>query len=425
MRWFLFLLVALIGTIVGGSYYLQAGPEAPDYYVTPTKRTTISESVSATGHAEPMEVIYVQSEIMGVVDQVLTTHNDVVAQGQVLAKISSDIQQVKLEGALADLETSETGIKAAEAGIEAARFAQKQAEIQLNAAKRSYNDAEALGQEELIPKAQLDTRSDLVKAAEATVELARSHVKQAEAAYEAARSKKEAAGVAIRAANLELNKAELKAPTAGIVLNVNCKVGDTVGRPKFALTEPSPAIFEIARPLDRMRAIVRVNEVDYSRVAIGQSVTFNVDAYPNENFAGKVVQIRNSATADRTAVNYDTVIEFENRKDPTSGEWMIRPRATCRADIMIRKVDDVLAVPNDALLFSPPPGSADIPSLKQGESLVWVKNANGSIEPRRVTAGVSDGFWTQIVSGDLDVNDDVVTGTPASNEGIKIPTFGG
>lgn len=425
MRFFLLALVAIIIAIVGGSYLLQAAPSGVHYYTGDIEKRTIVESVSATGNAEPLEVFYVQCEIMGVVDSVQATFNDLVEQGQVLAKVTSDIQRVKLESALADLEASETGIKAAEAGIQAAHWAEKQSELQLNAARRTYNDAETQAKDALIPKVQVEMRGDLVKAAEAGLELARTHAKQAEAAYEAARSKRESASVGIRAANLELNKTELKSPASGIVLSVNCKIGDTVGRPKLALTEPSPALFEIALPLDQMKAVVRVNEVDYSRVRVGQPVEFTVDAYPDVKFEGKVVQIRNSATSDRTAVNYDTVIEFENRRDPTSNEWMIRPRATCRAEILVRRVDDVLAVPNDALLFSPPPGSVDIPSTELGESLVWVTDSANRITPRKVKAGISDGFWTEIIEGDLRVGEKVVTGLPASEEGFKIPSIGG
>ncbi len=425
MRLFLVLLLGVIAAIVGGSYLLQAGPSKVAYFGSPVERRSIVEAVSATGSAEPTEVFYVQSETMGLVDEILVTYNDKVQAGQPLAKISSDMQRVRLESALADLGTSETGMLAAEAGIEAAKTAVRQAELQLAAARRSYSDAEDQAQKDLIPKAQLEMRSDLVKAAETGVEHAQSQVKQAEAALEAAKSKRESATVGIKAANLELKKTELKAPADGVILNVNCKIGDTVGRPRLALTEPSPAIFEIARPLDKMRAVVRVNEVDYSRVRVGQAVQFTVDAYPNTKFDARVVQIRNSATSDRSSVSYDTVIEFDNKHDPQSNEWMVRPRATCRADILVRSVENVLAVPNDALLFSPPQGKFDIPSVEPGEQLVWIETSEGVIEPRKIKVGITDGFYTEILAGDLTPGETVVTGMPASSEGIKVPSFGG
>ncbi|MBY0586429.1 HlyD family efflux transporter periplasmic adaptor subunit [bacterium] len=424
MRLFLLILLSIIGVIVGGSYLLQAGPAKVAYFTSPAETRNIIESVSATGSAEPLDVFYVQCETMGLVDEVMVTYNDAVQAGQPLAKVSSEMQRVRLESALADLGTSETGLLAAEAGIETARTAVRQAELQLAAARRGYSDAESQAQKDLIPKAQLDMRSDLVKAAETGVEHAQSQVKQAEAGYESAKSKKESATVGIKAANLELKKTELRAPADGIILNMNCKVGDTVGRPRLALTEPSPAIFEVARPLDKMRAVVRVNEVDYSRVRVGLPVQFTVDAYPQTRFEARVVQIRNSATNDRSSVSYDTVIEFDNKRDPQSNEWMVRPRATCRADILVRSVQNVLAVPNDALLFSPPQGQVEIPAVETGQQLVWVESKDSSISPRKIKTGITDGFFTEIVSGDLEAGENIVIGAPASSEGIKLPTFG-
>jgi HlyD family secretion protein len=420
-------LAAAILLIVGANYFLQTGPQKIDFYTGRTEIRTIVESVSATGSAEPLEVYYVQSEILGVVDQVLATYNDEVSPGQVLAKISSDIQRVKLESALADLEASESAEKTAAAGVEAAQAAKKAAEAELDAARRMYEEAKTSFETTppLIPKTKLDAQLDLYKKAQAGLELAQSQVHQAAANLEAAHSKVESARVGIKAAQLEISKAELKSPASGIVLNVNCRVGDTVGRPKLNLSEPSPALFEIASPLNRMRAIVRVSEVDYSRVKVGQPVRFTVDAYPDDPFEGRVVQIRNSANAERTAVAYDTVVEFDNRRDERTGEWMVRPRATCRADVLIRSVEGVLAAPNDALLFSPPPNVASIPETQSGESLVWVLRPNGALEPRRVRTGVSDGFWTEILSGELEAGEVVVTGVPASSQGIAIPKFGG
>lgn len=425
MRFFLLALVVVIVSIVGGSYFLQASPQQQRYFTSKVERRTVVESVSATGNAEPLEVLYVQSEILGVVDQMLVTYNDAVVEGQPLAKISSDLQRVKLESALADLETAETGLKAAGAGLEAARAGEQQAQSTLDAARRMFQEAKTQVENDLIPPAQLEALADRVKAAEAGLELVRSQTKAANANVEMAQRKQESANVGIRAANLELNKTELKSPAAGVVLNVNCKIGDTVGRPRFALNESSPALFEIARPLDRMRAVVRVNEVDISKVRVGQNVQFSVDSYTDETFTGVVVRIRNSATGDRSAVSYDTEIEFDNRRESGGSDWMIRPRATCRAEILISQVEEALAVPNDALLFSPPPGLVEIPSVPLGQRLVWVLAAGNKIEPRAITTGVSDGFWTEVVSGNMAAGESVVTGIPASSEGIKIPAFGG
>lgn len=438
MRTFLIALVAVIVGIVGGSYFLQSGPKQIDYYQSPVEVRDIVESVSATGMAEPLEVFYVQSEVLGVVASIEKTYNDPVEEGDVLAKLSSDLQQVKVESAAADLMAARSAKETAQAGVEAAEAAKRAAEAGLDAARRMLERIEKVEGGGIAPIA-VNEQKDLIKKAEAGLEVADSQIRQAKAGLSAAESKEQAAKVGVKAAELELKKTILTAPTTGTILNVNCRVGDTVGRPKLNLSETSPAIFEIATPLDKMQAIVRVNEVDYSRVKVGQKVKFTVDAYPDVEFDAKVEQIRNSANSERTAVAYDTVISFTNRHTPdapkdgvssvgakaASGSWMIRPRATCRANILIRQVDKVLAVPNDALLFSPPPNVAEIPAVELGQSLVWVATDSGGLEHRVIQTGITDGFWTEVVAGTLKDGEQVVTGVPASEEGISMPTFGG
>lgn len=438
MRTFLIALIAVIVGIVGGSYFLQSGPKQIDYYTNSVEVRDIVESVSATGMAEPLEVFYVQSEVLGVVASIEKTYNDPVHEGDVLAKLSSDLQQVKVESADADLKAARSAKETAQAGVEAAEAAKRAAEAGLDAARRMLERIQKIEGGAIAP-VTVDEQKDLIKKAEAGIEVAESQIRQAKASLAAAESKEQAAKVGVKAAELELRKTVLIAPTTGTILNVNCRVGDTVGRPKLNLSETSPAIFEIATPLDEMQAIVRVNEVDYSKVSVGQKVKFTVDAYPDVEFDAVVTQIRNSANSERTAVAYDTVIRFANRQTSaatsdmrsstdsreSSGDWMIRPRATCRANILIRQVENVLAVPNDALLFSPPPNVADIPEVEPGESLVWVKMENGGLEHRVVRTGITDGFWTEVSSGKLKDGERVVTGVPASSEGISIPKFGG
>ena len=420
-------LIAVIGLVVAGSYALKADPGDVAYFDAAIERRAIVETVAATGSAEPLQLYLVQSEIPGVVSEVLATFNQRVKRGEILARLGSEIQQVQLEKAMADLDAAQAAERTAEVGVELARSAERAATADLDAARRMYQEAESNYKQDtpLVPKTKVDQAMDMLKKAQAGFESAQQQIAQAMAQFEAAKSRAEAARVGIKASQLELSKAELRSPVDGTILKMSCKVGDMVGRPKLSLTEPTDALFEVAVPMDRMQAIVLVNEVDYSRVRTGQMVKFTVDAYPDVTFEGKVTEVRNSVRSDRTSIAYDTVVEFENRRDPTTEEWMVRPRATCRADILVRSVEDVIATPNDALLFSPPAGVAELPATGSGESLLWVRGEGNTIEPRKVRTGVTDGFYTQIIAGDVKPGDRVVTGAPVSATGFKIPGLGG
>jgi HlyD family secretion protein len=118
--------------------------------------------------------------------------------------------------------------------------------------------------------------------------------------------------------------------------------------------------------------------------------------------------VRNTPTADRLAVSYETVIEFANRKDPHTGEWMVKPQATVSADIEISKAENVLAVPNAAVQFTPAKFDIEIPKVEKGQRVLWVLMPDGRTEPRVVRIGISDGRWTQITEGDIKPGEEVI-----------------
>ena len=77
---------------------------------------------------------------------------------------------------------------------------------------------------------------------------------------------------------------------------------------------------------------------------------FTVDAFPGQRFSGKIRQIRNAATTVQNVVTYDAVIDVDNTdlrlRPGHDGERHGRSTPSGR---------DVLAVPNAALRFHPPP----------------------------------------------------------------------
>jgi HlyD family secretion protein len=141
----------------------------------------------------------------------------------------------------------------------------------------------------------------------------------------------------------------------------------------------------------------------------GQAVTFKVDAYPGETFAGSVRQIRLQATTTQNVVSYTTMIEVPNET------LKLRPGMTATATIEIARRDGVPRVPNTALRFRPttamfavlgqakpgtarPGGAAAGTAAGPRAALAWAW-ANGRLEPLALTTGISDGTYTEIVAG--------------------------
>jgi HlyD family secretion protein len=151
---------------------------------------------------------------------------------------------------------------------------------------------------------------------------------------------------------------------------------------------------------------IAVDEADIGGIRVGQNVTFSVDAYPDQAFAGRVTQVRKSPHVQESVVTY-TVVATANNDD-----LLLFPGMTAKADIIIGDTPDALQVPSSALRYrprgAPPPAG----------SQVWVSdNSNGSIRPVAVRVGVSNNGMTEIVSGSLSEGDRVIVGDAEDRTG--------
>ena len=96
-----------------------------------------------------------------------------------------------------------------------------------------------------------------------------------------------------------------------------------------------------------MQVYAKTDESDVGGMKRGQKVTFKVDAYPRETFAGTVSQVRMNSTVVQNVVTYDTVIDFDNP------ELKLFPGMTAYVSIPVATATSVIKVPNAALRFKP------------------------------------------------------------------------
>src|SRR5262249_34556394 len=90
-----------------------------------------------------------------------------------------------------------------------------------------------------------------------------------------------------------------------------------------------------------------IDEADVGRIRPGQNVTFRVDAYPTEDFHGRVAQIRLQPVVVQNVTTYGTVIDVPNE------QLKLKPGMTANVKIEIARKADGLRVPNAALRFRP------------------------------------------------------------------------
>ena len=303
-RWAVAGLVVVVA--LGAAWFVrsrskQAGPK---YRTAAVERGDITASVSATGTVRPVVQVEVGSQVSGTLEKLYADFNSRVRQGQVLCTLEPSAFQARLAQA--------------EAAVARAAAALKDGNRQLTRSQE-------LASKEFISQAD-------VEAAEVAVEQRRADLKQAQAQ--------------LQSAQVDLGHATIRAPIDGVVISRSIDVGQTV-----AASLQAPKLFVIANDLTRMQVETRIDEADIGRIQPGLPVSFNVDAFPDQDFEGKVSQVRLEPITDQNVVTYTTVIETRN------DQLRLRPGMTANVVVQVESKHGVLKVPNAALRFRPAGGT--------------------------------------------------------------------
>ena len=293
----------------GGAYWfwqrsLDASPDGPEFRVAEVARGDVVQSVTASGKLSAVETVEIGSQVSGNLKEIHVDFNDIVKQGQLVAKIDPatyEAKAVQAEGELLN----------AQAGFELAKIKARR--------------ASELREKELVAQSELDEAQSELKQKEATVKI------------------KEAT---LMNARVDLERTKIISPIDGIVISRAVEVGQTV-QASFS----APKLFEIARDLRDMEISADVSEADIGQVAEGQDVTFTVDAYTDQQFSGKVQQVRNNPTTVQNVVTFATIIGVKN------DDLKLKPGMTANVTITTARRDGVLRVPNAALRYRPPEGA--------------------------------------------------------------------
>jgi HlyD family secretion protein len=199
----------------------------------------------------------------------------------------------------------------------------------------------------------------------------------------------------------------IRSPVSGVVVNRTVDVGQTV-----AASFQTPTLFQIAQDLRKMQIDSSFAEADIGSIKVGQPVVFAVDAFPNRSFSAHVRQVRLNATVQQNVVTYDVVVAVENPDE------ILKPGMTAYVNVVVAQRKGVLRVPNAALRFRPDAGGEAAARRRSQEAdasraTVYVLT-DSRLEAKSIHIGISDGHFTEVVSGELKDGDQVVTGAAES-----------
>lgn len=371
--------VVLILASIG---YLLLRPAQPKFKfeTAPVEHGRIIARVTASGTLSPVITVQVGSQISGRIAEILVDFNASVKKGQLMARIDPSLIEAQVEQAKAKLANDEANTE--------------KAQVALEDAKRTLGRMEALLSQNLISQSDKDAAQTAYDSAVAGLKAARTQVAQDRAA--------------LKLAETNLHYTTIISPVDGIVITRNVDVGQTV-----AASLQAPTLFTIAQDLRKMEVDTNVAEADVGKLGAGMSATFTVDAYPGERFHGVVNQIRYASQTVQNVVTYNAVLSVDNP------DLRLRPGMTANVTFVYATRDDVLKIPNAALRFRPPPEvisaygpSASPPrgpaSEDPAQKTIWALQ-KGIPNALPIRTGLSDGTATEVVEGNLDIGDRVVT----------------
>ncbi|MBI3926182.1 MAG: HlyD family secretion protein [Armatimonadetes bacterium] len=258
-------------------------------------------------------------------------------------------------------------------------------------------------------------RSDL-KAAEVRRSAAQADRRSALAQIASAQAQVRQAQANLEQATVDVERAVIRSPIRGVVISRKVDVGQTV-----AAAFQAPELFEIAQDLHEMQVRADVSEADIGQIRDGQKVVFTVDAHPDKEFEGRVVQVR-SAPEEKTEGGSSNVVVYGVLVTAPNPELLLKPGMTATVKIQAETHPQALLVPNEALRFVPPkPPEEDEKMRKRQErkekkadkklpgrpGAVWIETADRP-EKRDLRLGISDGDFTEVLSGDLKEGESVL-----------------
>lgn len=373
-------LLAVLVTAYAGWTYWSSGDETEVLRTATVTRSTVEETVLASGVVEAKQLVSVGALVSGQIETLAVDLGQEVAAGDTIAQIDSQDQQNDLLQAEADL-----------ANIEA----------QIAAKKASLRKAELILQrEEELEAKELVSRQE--------VESAISDMLVLKAELGALDAQKSKAEVTVSTASLALDRTTITAPIAGTVVAVVVDEGQTVSAANTA-----PTIVKLAN-LDTMVVKAEISEADVVHVHQGQEVTFTILGEPDEAFPAVVRDVEPAPAEIETSdtISTDEAIYYNGLLDVENPDHTLRIGMTTQVSIILAKAEDVLTVPAAALQSTP-----------QGYAVELLDPATGTATARPVEVGLNDGVTAEITSG-LAEGDEVVTGTAvaaASTSSDRMP----
>ncbi|MCX7180242.1 MAG: efflux RND transporter periplasmic adaptor subunit [Proteobacteria bacterium] len=364
----LLIVLVLIG-VISAVWWWSARPKQISVVLKETERGKVESTIANTraGTVEACLRTKLSPIQGGRIEVLAVKEGDQVKKGQLLMKLWNDDQQAQSALALAQVET-------------ARRHVTEICTLAANAEREAQRQT-ALYAQHFVSASREETARNEAQAKRAACEATKADVAQTEAR--------------VKVTRVEQGRTVLYAPFSGTVAKIVGEVGEySTPSPPGVPTPPAIDLIDesclyIKAPMD---------EVDAPKIQAGQPVRIRLDALPKQSFAGRVKRVAPYVSAlEKQSRTVDIEAVFD--RPETAGRLLVGYSADVEVILVVH--DNVVRVPTSALLEG---------------GRVLVARTDGTLEERKIKAGLANWEYTEVIEG-LTTGERIVSSL--DREGVK------
>ena len=370
----LVLLVVVAGVVLGGA----RGKKGPKVRTAKIGKGELVSIVTCNGKIEARKKVDLSANVPGQVVNLVLREGDLVNKGDFLLQIDRTNLQAQFESSRGALDALFSERDAAKARLD-------QAQRDLGRARVSFESG-------LVSRSDMDTAQSGHEQAQATLAAAEKRIEQARASLAGARD--------------TLGKTTIRAPISGMITRLAVEEGEVavIG----TMNNPGTVLLTIS-DLAEIQAVMEVDETDIPSIKVGQKGKITIDAYPNQEFDGEVIEVGSSPIQKAASGSSSEAIDFEVKIKLLSPPPGLKPGLSVSAAITTADKKDVLSVPLQALVIREKEGASNKagPKARDEEGVFVVQAGKSKFVP--IKTGMTGELNIEVTSG-LKGGEEIVTG---------------
>ncbi|MDF9795789.1 HlyD family secretion protein [Catalinimonas alkaloidigena] len=403
-------LIILIVAVSAYYYFDDQGNEETGDILTEVKRTSLKIDVTVSGELQARNSVEIRgpmgmqrARIYQANIEDIVPEGTVVEKGDYVARLDNSELSERISSEELDMQESQNAFEQTQ--IDTAITLREQREKMITLGYEMEQKKLTLEQSQYEPPAT-------IKQAELELEKAKRAMEQAKQEYNLLLRKSKTqmaqASADLQDDRMDVNRLKelntefvIRAPENGMVIYERERDGRKKG--KGSQVRAWDPVVATLPDLSSMISRTYVNEVDISRINVGQQVEIGLDAFPEKRLTGEVTDVAN---VGEQRPNSDAKV-FEVSIRVNESDTTLRPAMTTSNMIITNFMENVLVVPLEAI-------------QSQGDTLVYVFKRSGLTTVKQQVALGPKGNDVAVVSRGLEEEDVIYLSIPDNPDDKRI-----